>query len=327
MSLINPGMPLPPPDIESRGPTRPGEFWPGFDILLAKAPSSDEGNPLDGRLSPWVHLDTHPNTSLPPYGLCEEELKTGTEDARSEVSTGSNGTSFSAMGRLIAEITPHDEPDIGQLLDKGEWIKIAIDEGRQLVSNEKTTASILRENQFKNETQIWVSLIRKMVKEKELGVPLKILATAELKGGSLPTSNILLLKYVANERMLDEVIKTHFTQDQTGFKSGMFLSKNAELEVSYVLKMQLIIMESASDNSEPYCFVVPSTHTFRNQRQERYHYIKQVSCLAIKNQFQELLSISGYPLDWLCNTNETHPETEKPAYIFGEGSNKPNYLV
>lgn len=311
MSSINSGTPFPPFDIEPIHTT-----WPFAERLL------DEGELSDS----WDRVDNPPNTSLPPYGLYEQDLKPGTEDARSEVSTGSNGTSLGAIERLIAEITPHDEPNIDQLLNEGNWIKIGIDESRQLVSTENTTASIFRENQFKNEIQIWISLIRKMVKEKELGVPLKILATAELKGGSLPTSNILLLKYVENERMLDEVIKTHFTQDETGFKSGVFLSKNAELEVSYVLKMQLIIMESASDNSEPYCFVVPSTHTFMDQRQERYHYIKQVSSLAIKNQFQELLSISGYPLDWLCNTSETHPETERPVYIYQEGRDKPKYL-
>ena len=322
MSSIKPGIPFPPFNIES------DELipWPYAERLLDLDQEGFSDSSERELSDSWDRVDNPPNTSLLPYGLYEQELKPGTEDARSELSTGSNGTSVGAMERLIAEITPYDEPDIDQFLNEGNWIKIGIDEGRQLFSTENTTASILREQQFKSEIEAWISLIRKMVKQEELRFPVKILGTAELKGGNLPTSNIILLKYVEDERMLDEVIKTHFTQDQTGFKSGMFLSKNAELEVSYVLKMQLIIMEQFPDNSEPYCFVVPSTHTFMDQRQERYHYIKQVSCLAIKNQFQELLSISGYPLDWLCNTNETHPETEKPAYIYEELRNMPYYL-
>ena len=309
MSSIKPGISFPPFNIESDEVIP----WPGMERLLDQKGFSDE----EELLNSWEHVHEDLEKSLEPE----------VETAKSEVSTGSNGTLYGAMEELMAQIFPSDEPGIEKLLAGDEnWFKLKLGRERQLFSTENTTASISRENQFKNEIETWTSLIREMVEKKELAFPVKILATAELKGSNLPTSNIVLLEYVENEPMLDKVLEAHFTEDKKGFKRGMFLSKNAELEASYVLKMRLIIMEHLPHDSKHYCFVIPSMYTFLNQSQEEYYYIREESCLAIKKELQELMCISGYPLEWLCNTNQTDPKTEKPAYIYEELRNMPYYL-
>ena len=314
MSSIKPDISFPPFNIET------DELipWPYAEKLL------------EGELSgSWDHVCYLPDTALPNHSPRQREFEPEIEDARSEASTGSNQSLIDAMENCIAEATPPYEPDIPDIKElltdedpDSPWIKEEIDHGNQLVSTENTTPSILRENQFKNEIEIWVLSIKKMVGEGILHAPFKIHATAELKGGNLPTSNIHLLEYVEGQEMLGKVIETHFTQDKNGFRSGMFLSKNAELKANYVLKMLLVITESSSKKS----FVIPITYSSCYGRQKRYHYYNDASGSDIKKRFQELLSISGYPLEWLCDTNQTHAKTERPAYIFQAEGGMLNYL-